>query len=657
MRLAGKSVAALLGLSMLVGCAAAALAQDAPPASPAPLSSLPQLIEPPLFEAAVAAGSLPPMAQRIPQTPEIFRPGGDKTAGQYGGTLRMMGGSQKDTRLLFIYGYARLVGYDTKFQIRPDIAQSVDVEEGRRFTFHLRPGHRWSDGTPFTSEDFRYYWEDMQSNKEVSRFGPPKELLVGGERPLVEFPDEVTVRYTWQTPNPSFLPALAASQPLEIYRPAKYLKQFHGKYTDKDALAKAVKDAGQRNWVALHFHNDRSYRNDNPDMPTLQPWVLKTEPPSQRFIFERNPYFHRIDDAGRQLPYVDRVALMITNPSLIAAKAAGGEADLQAAYLAFSNYPFLKQAEKRSAYQLRRWLPGTGSRMALYPNLNVDDPVWRGLFRNAEFRRALSLSINRDDINNAIFYGLAIPGNNTVLPDSPLFRETYRTNWARFDPKEADRLLDNLGLDHRNADGLRMLPDGRPMQIVVETPGDESEQTDVLGLIRDDWRKVGIELFIKAAQREVFRNRIKAGMTQVSVWTGMENALPNAELSPRELAPATSDDLQWPKWGSWIETSGKMGEQAELPPVRRLTELKDEWSKTADGARHEAIWHEMLDIWSDQVFSIGLISGVDQLVVVGDHLKNVPGRGIYNFDPGAFFGIYRPDTFWFDNAGQPENPS
>ena len=87
-----------------------------------------------------------------------------KTPGKYGGTLRILGGSAKDTRLMVIYGYARLVAYTPNFDIIPDIAESVDIQEGRIFTFNLRPGHKWSDGKPFTSEDFRFYWEDMAND-------------------------------------------------------------------------------------------------------------------------------------------------------------------------------------------------------------------------------------------------------------------------------------------------------------------------------------------------------------------------------------------------------------------------------------------------------------------------------------------------------------
>ena len=234
---------------------------------------------------------------------------------------------------------------------------------------------------------------------------------------MVEFPDATTVRYSWTKPNAYFLPALAAAQPVEIFRPAHYLKKFHAKYAGLEEVKKMAEEAGQQNWVALLFSKDRSYRNDNLDYPTLQPWVLKTQPPSDRFLFERNPYFYRVDSAGMQLPYIDQVAISISSADLIPAKVASGEADLQGAYLSFSNFTFLKEAEERSGYKVRRWLGTKGARVALYPDLNCTDAGLRDLFRNADFRRALSVAIDRDDINNTIFYGVAVPSNNTVLPE------------------------------------------------------------------------------------------------------------------------------------------------------------------------------------------------------------------------------------------------
>ena len=160
-------------------------------------------VEPPALAEQVKAGRLPPVDKRLPQKPLVVTLGEAGTSiGKYGGTLNTLGGRSRDTRLFTIYGYARLVGYDRHLSIVPDILESLEVQEGRIFTLHLRKGHRWSDGHPFTADDFRYYWEDVANNRELSPSGPPRDLLVDGEPPKFEVLDESTVRYTWSKPNP-----------------------------------------------------------------------------------------------------------------------------------------------------------------------------------------------------------------------------------------------------------------------------------------------------------------------------------------------------------------------------------------------------------------------------------------------------------------------
>ena len=228
------------------------------------------LVETPMLAEAVAEGKLPRVAQRLPETPLVAAMA-DKTvsAGRHGGTLNMLIGRSRDVRMLVVYGYARLVGYDRNLRIVPDILESVQVIKGRVFTMKLRKGHRWSDGQPFTSEDFRYYWEDVASNLELSPAGPPGELVVDGESPRVEILDASTVRYSWSMPNPDFLPRMAGASPLFIFRPAHYLRQFHKKYNPKIAEAEASGKA-KRRWSQLHNREDNMYQFDNPALPTLQ---------------------------------------------------------------------------------------------------------------------------------------------------------------------------------------------------------------------------------------------------------------------------------------------------------------------------------------------------------------------------------------------------
>lgn len=609
-------------------------------------------IENPNLVVEIARGALPPIEERLPENPLVLAPA---KLGRYGGELRTLMASAKDTRLMVVYGYARLMRWTPELELVPDILERVENEDDRVFTLHLRKGHKWSDGHPFTSEDFRYWLEDIRLNEKLSPGGLPQALLVDGERPKFEILGETAVRYSWSKPNRLFLQATAGPSPVYLYAPAHYLKRFHAKYADPASLDEMVKRAGQRNWAALHNKHDNQYRNDNPDLPTLEPWMLATRPPSERFIFERNPFFHRVDTAGRQLPYIDRVAISIADNKIIPLKTGSGESDLQARYLRFDNYTFLKEAEERNDYTVRLWRQATGAHLALFPNLNVSDPVWRELVRDVRFRRALSLAMNRHEINQAIYYGLAIPGQNTLLPGSPLYRPEYRDAWAKFDLATANRLLDELGLSKRNREGIRLLPDGRPMQIIVENSGEATEHSDVLELVRDTWRAAGIKLFAKPSQREVFRNRIFAGEALMSIDKGIENGLATADMAPLEFAPTTQQQLMWPKWGQYIETRGKAGEPIALDGARTLRGLLGDWFDADTREARAAVWEKMLKVWGDEVYSIGLVAGVLQPVVVSNRLRNVPVEGIYNWDPGAHFGIYSPDTFWFASGAGAES--
>ena len=610
--------------------------------------------EPPMLAGDVAAGKLPQLAERLPRTPrvvEIKRP--NWTLGRYGGEMRMLMGKDRDIRMMVVYGYSRLVGYDEQLRIVPDILERMDNEGSRVFTLHLRPGHKWSDGQPFTAADFRYYWEDVVNNKDLSPFGLPQALMVRNRGPRFEILNETTIRYSWDEPNPQFLSALAGPSPLYIFRPAHYLRQFHPRYIGVDKANAQAVAAGSRSWAGLHQKKDEQYRFDNPDLPTLEPWINTTPLPSTRFVLVRNPYFHRVDTTGRQLPYIDRVIVNISDDKLIPAKAGAGDVDLQARYLRFDNYTFLKQNAQRNKFRVLLWEKALGSQIALYPNLNVEDPEWRKLMRDVRFRRALSLAIDRHEINEVVYFGLAKESGNTVLQRSSLYRPEFAKAWSQFDVKQANALLDEIGLTKRDAKGLRLLPDGRPMEIVVDTSGESTEETDVLELVRDSWKKVGIALFSRPSQREVFRKRVFSGKAMMSVWSGLNNGIPTPEMSPLELAPTTQDQLQWPMWGQYYENNRTGGQAPDMPDALELVRLYDAWRNAASDAEREETWLRMLGIHAERVYTIGIVTRALQPVVVSNALRNVPAEGIYSWDPGAYFGFYHTDTFWFDPKGRP----
>ncbi|MEM6901662.1 MAG: ABC transporter substrate-binding protein, partial [Pseudomonadota bacterium] len=340
----------------------------------------------------------------------------------------------------------------------------------------------------------------------------------------------------------------------------------------------------------------------------------------------------------------------IADAKLIPAKVAAGESDLQARYLRFEDYALLKRSAEGQGYEVALWSNGRGSQLALYPNLTAKDPVWRDVFQDVRVRRALSLAVDREEINQVIFFGLGKAAANSTLPQSPIYNPDNAEAFASFDLKKAGQLLDEVGLKRDANTGKRLLPDGRPMDIIVESAGESTLESDVLLLIRDSYAKLGVGLITRPSQRELFRNRVYSGEALMAVWNGLDNGLPTASMAPMEFAPVRQDHLQWPAWGQYYETHGESGMAPDMPAAQALLDLYMEWRSTMDHQRHAAIWHEMQRLFADHVFTIGTISQVPQPVVIADHLHNVPREALYNWDPGGYFGVHRMDLFFRDDA-------
>jgi len=603
----------------------------------------------PLFKSRIESGELPELMQRLPEIPRIIdlRSLG-REPGQHGGSVRILIGRQKDIRFIPINSYSRLVGYNEQLEMVPDILESFTIDEGRIFTFHLRPGHKWSDGSDFTADDFRHFWEDVVLNTDYLRGGPPVSLKVNGNVAKFEVIDRLTVRYSWDLPNPQFLTKLAAPIPQTLALPAAYMRQFHAGYQSAAKLAEYIEQYRVDDWVGLHRKMSRQNRPENPELPTLEAWRPVTAPPAEQFVFERNPFFHRVDENGKQLPYVDRLVLNVSSAEIIAAKTATGESDLQATGITLPDYTLIKEAEARFPLKVSLWRRTRGSSVALFPNLNCTDVVWRKVFQDVRVRRAMSLAINRREINQVIYYGLAHESADTVLPESPLYKPEYAAAWSAHDPAEANRLLDEAGLEGRDKSGTRLLPDGRLANITIESAGESTLETDVLELITDHFRQVGIALFIRSSQRDIFRSRVMGGDVMMSVWQGLDNGLPSADMPPTELAPTSNDQLQWPVWGQYYLSGHSQGQPADLSEVQALGQLLDEWMLSTTTEQRKQIWARMLEIHADQVFSIGTVNGSLQPVVRSSRLRNVPEEALIGFAPTSYLGIYMPDTFWLE---------
>ncbi|MGE3912841.1 MAG: ABC transporter substrate-binding protein, partial [Chloroflexota bacterium] len=379
--------------------------------------------EAPMLADMVKAGKLPAVAERVSQEPLVVKP--VREIGKYGGTWRrgFTGPGDKWNGYRAGTGPDHVLFWDyTGNKIVPNIAKDWKFEDGgKTLTLTLRKGMKWSDGQPFTADAFTFWFEDLYSNEELLPSGDAS-MRINGKPGKVEKVDDVTVKYVFPEPYYLLADMLAGATPLGSqshyglnfmgsFAPGHYLKQFHPKYTDKAKVDEAVKAAGFDNWVNLmKFKNDWAL---NTELPVVTPWTTVQPINTPLWTLERNPYSIWVDPEGNQLPYLDKVQFALAeNLEVLNLRAIAGEYDWQARHIDAGKIPVILENQEKGNYKLHLDPGDYGSDCSIRFNLSYEaDPYIGGLFRNVEFRRALSLGVDRDQLNEAFWLGLGTPGS------------------------------------------------------------------------------------------------------------------------------------------------------------------------------------------------------------------------------------------------------
>src|SRR5690625_1807451 len=392
----------------------------------------------PLLHEKSKNGELPPVEQRLPKNPLVIIP--PEQTGPYGGNWNQFGTSPSDIEVMSTLSYETLIRWDPLLHdFLPNLAADWSIgEEARIFTFHLREGIRWSDGEPFTADDVLFWHEKVLLNKNLTPF-LSKIFSRGGEVMKVEKLDRFTVRFSFKEPHGLFLQWIANPLFEEAVKfPKHYLKQFHPDFADPKLLETEARKRGFSSWHQL-FRDLASWRN--PEKPSLDAWILKQPPPAKQIIFERNPFYWKVDPKGNQLPYLDRVTFEILSPETMSLRFLRGDAGMQFRHVDPLRYPLFMEHRSEGNYRVLKWISSTGSGV-LMPNLNHRDPVLKKLLNDRRFRIALSHAIDREEINETRYRSLGKPMQLGPTSTSPLFHEKYIEAHTAFDPKKADRLLD-----------------------------------------------------------------------------------------------------------------------------------------------------------------------------------------------------------------------
>ena len=602
-----------------------------------------QYHEAPSLAAMVQEGTLPPLQERLPAEPMVIQT--VEEVGQYGGRWTFGIPTQSQ---LGVYSYAT---YD--FAARWNRAADVIIpnvfrdwefsEDGRTITMYLRAGMKWSDGAPFTADDIVFWLDDFVRNDALSP-GKPGWLLVGGELPVGRKIDDTTVSWTFAAPPGLLLNDFATTRG-NIFAPKHYMEQFHADFTDTDKVQAMAKEAGFEDWTQLFRNNRDWYRAQNHDYPVLNAWAVKTsfEDSATLTVYERNPYYWKVDQVGNQLPYIDEVAIAITTTAeTLNLKTMAGEFDFQMRYLNPANFTLFYDNQERGDYRILEWPTGIGSDAALFFNQSTPDLVLRELFQDLRFRQALSLAIDREEINQLVFDGQGQARQATVVELSPLFKPEYAAAHAEYDPERANQLLDAMGLTQRDGDGFRLRPDGESLSLLLDSPGEKTATIDSIELVVEYWGDIGIKAAANHTERSAYRARRNANETQINVW---EMGFMMYPSNPVFLIPSSSGSDFGPDLGVWYNTGGAEGQE---PPeaIKEALSAYDQIKQTPDTAQKNELFHRILELQAENIWVLGMVGGVKETLIVKNHLRNVPDESIFDSLVGRYIGLTAAEQYF-----------
>lgn len=588
-----------------------------------------ELSEAPALAAAVEAGDLPPVAERVSAEPEVVE--GVDGVGRYGGELRFgLRGSSDHNHILRMVGPQGLVRWDPAYlEIVPNVAERFEVsEDGRAFTFFLRDGMKWSDGAPFTADDVLFNMNDLVLNLDFTP-APPR-YMTAGEPVTVEKIDDYTVKFTFTEPYGDFLAELASplGQNPVLYA-QHYCSEFHPTYNE--AIDETIAANNASDWQNLFLQQcgdiEIPSRWGNPERPTLDPWVV-AEPytgGATRVIMARNPYFWQVDAEGNQLPYIDQLNAPIAQDveSLILA-AIGGRIDFGLRHLdAPANRPVLAENREAGGYEFFEASSVGGTNMVINLNLTHKDPQMRDLFSQRDFRIALSLGMDRQEIIDTALLGVGEPWQQGPFEDHPNYHEQIATQFIEHDVERANELLDGIGLSERDADGIRLMEDGRPVSFQIDAiPTVQPEFIDMLQIISQQWQDIGIDMDVNSLERTFFYERTSnSNDHDAAVWGGQANWVPG-EI-PQQIVPVHHDSRWGIAWSQWYNSGGGAGEE---PPdsVKERMRLYDLAKSTPDAEERRNLIRQIADIAADEFEVFSVTKALPTYGIVKTGLMNVP---------------------------------
>ena len=622
--------------------------------------------ESPLLAELVKQGKLPPVEERVGPEPIVYR--GIERIGNYGGTwVRSIPSTQFRFYMLYELGCGNLLRFSPHgYPAVPHLVRRYEVSDDNRvFTFHLRK-LRWSDGHPFTADDIMFWWEgwakwsDPETGDQLGWV--PEIVKVRGKEGRIEKVADHTVQYIFPEPNGIFLEFMTGGRGSAFMpMPEHYLRPLHPEFGNPEKIQEMM-DAWELPSAISVFKRAHRELENNPELPTLGPWTMRTYRSGGPYTLVRNPYYYAVDEQGNQLPYLDRVVFQVKNKKMVDISVVNGESSIQEA-TNFNDYTELMTQRRRNGYEVYHWYPARRSLFAIALNLNrkVDDAETANkheLLNDRRFRQALSLAIDRQAIIEAEWLGFGEPAQLAPGPASEYDYPKLANAFTEFDPQRANRMLDEIGLTKRDSDGFRRFVDGSRMLFNLNV----NQDANVMGpvqMVVENWADVGVRVVPRDRSSQLFGTEKFALMPDMMT---MEDGSSHNAVGGGNFMPQNAHSPWASAWGRWYWMDGQIGSPkadiVEGPPVghpiRESMRLYDLASMAVAPRDRMKVYEPALDIAAENLWSISIATPPPVLMVVKDGLRNVPKSLIWGFIDGQYLNVAYPETWlWEDPTYAP----
>lgn len=604
------------------------------------------------------------VADRLPAEPLVVMP--YESIGQYGGAITGISkATESGTSDLLSVRHVNFVRYADDLQtVVPNVAKAWDWNEDKTvLTITLREGHKWSDGEPFTAEDVAFWYNDLLLNTDILEKTPDRWLFAG-EPIKVEAVDDVTVRMTFPVPTPGILNRFAVDygQP---FQPKHFLGQFMPKYNENaDALAQEYGFANGAEAVDFYYGGsdwkdvpspllkdaDKAAAIGRAVVPTLESHIVVEETSEGRKLVA-NPYFHQVDTAGNQLPYINEIVeSYVSDKEVQNLKVMNGEVVWKQQAVFLEDFPLLKENEAKGGYTIQ-FAPTLGENVFFSFNRTHNDEVLRELFNDVRFNRAMSLAMNRDEINEIVYLGQGTPMQG--VPAEPktvsFISDDVLNKDIAYDVEGAKALLAEMGLSDSDGDGTLERPDGKPLVIRL-VYSSQGVPVKMMELVRDYWTAVGVRVDLKEVTSDEYRASGNNNDLDLTTWKYDGNAGPTISQDVTVFVPPFGDFFNpgtGAKWATWKQTDGAEGVE---PPadIQKLWELSEQFIQVEFGSdASNEIGAEIVKIHTDNMLKIGTVGDIVAPFLWRNDLQNVKPIKSKTYD---FYWTYpyRPSQWWLE---------